>query len=350
MILNSMLGSGFGGLEKLFLDEVEMLPMAGMPARCAVRRGSPLARYARERNLPCDEILALSDWDPISVAGARTLVRRAAPKLVMCVGRKAHRLFGRAVGTSLPIVTMVQKRRFDRDFPHAGVLVAATHRRGTLIEDGVAPENIIVIPNSVRLPPPKADYAIAPGRPVTIVGLGRLHEKKGFGVLIKALRILAASAVAFDCSIAGEGPERASLQRAVDKAGLADRIKLPGWTDDVATYLSAADIFALPSFQEDFPLAVLDAMASGVPIVASRIDGPKDFLVDGETALIVPPNDAPALAEALSRLIADQGLRERLGRNARREAEQKYSFEAIGRRLVQALDNVLAGKPISFGA
>src|SRR5277367_2021520 len=160
MILNSMLGSGFGGLEKLFLDEVEMLPMAGMRARCVVRRGTPLVGYARERNLPYDEILALSDWDPISVAGARAVVRRVAPKLVMCVGRKAHRLFGRAIGASLPIVTMVQKRRFDRDFPYAGVLVAATHRRGTLIEDGVAPENIIVIPNSVRLPPPKANYAI----------------------------------------------------------------------------------------------------------------------------------------------------------------------------------------------
>jgi glycosyltransferase involved in cell wall biosynthesis len=268
----------------------------------------------------------------------------------MCVGRKAHRLFGRAVGNTLPIVTMVQKRRFDCDFPYAGVLVAATHRRETLIEDGVRAENVIVIPNSVRLPAPKDDYGIAPGQPVRIAGLGRLHEKKGYGVLIDALGILASRNIAFVCTIAGEGPERQALQRAIDKAGLTDRIKLPGWTDDIPTYLSAADIFALPSFQEDFPLAVLDAMASGVPMAASRIDGPKDFLVDGETALIVPPNDAPALAETLSRLIADQGLRERLGRNARREAEEKYSFDTIAKRLVHALSNVLAGKPISHGA
>jgi len=103
----------------------------------------------------------------------------------------------------------------------------------------------------------------------------------------------------------------------------------------------------LPSFQEDFPLAVLDAMASGIPIVASAIDGPKDFLVDGSTALLVPPNDPRALANATLRLIEDDSLRESLGRAARAEAEQRYSFAAVGRRLLRALDNVIAGRSIA---
>jgi glycosyltransferase involved in cell wall biosynthesis len=350
MILNCMLATGYGGLEKLFLDEIEMLPMAGLPARGLVARNSQLARYARERHLEFDQAVALSDWDPISVAAARRVLRQRAPELVMCVGRKAHRLMARSVRKHVPIVPMVQKRRFDRTLPYSGVLAAAEHRRLTLIADGVPEDKIIVIPNAVRLPAqPKTDYRERAGEPVKIVALGRLHEKKGFGVLIAAVKLLTARGIACSCAIAGEGPERQTLEARITSDAVAARVSLPGWTDNVPEFLATGDIFVLPSFQEDFPLAVLDAMASGMPIVASAIDGPKDFLVDGETALLVPPGDPSALADALALLIADASLRAKLGRSARRIAVETYSFEAIGRRLASALRNVLAGRAISSG-
>ena len=345
MILNCMFARGFGGLEKLFLDEIEMLFRAGMPTRGLVRQGSELERYARERGLPCEAIAVWTDWDPVSLARTRGVIRHEKPELIMCVGRTAHRLMARVSPRAIPIVPMVQKRRFDRRFRYNGVLVAAEHRRRTLIEDGVAAANIVVIPNAVRLPEPKSDYRLS--SPVKLAALGRLHEKKGYGVLIEALAQLTAKGLDYSCTIAGEGPERGDLEARIARSGLKERITLPGWTDQVAEFLSPADIFVLPSFQEDFPLAVLDAMASGMPIVASAIDGPKDFLVDGRTALLVPPNDATALAGALERLIKDDPLRESLGRAARAEAEQRYSFSAIGRRLAAALQNVLADRAIS---
>src|SRR5438132_4905294 len=326
MMLNCMFARGFGGLEKLFLDEIEMLLAAGMPARGLVRRGGALERYARDRGLAHDAISAWSDWDPISRARAGAVIRRVQPQLVMCVGRTAHKLMARVVPRSIPIVPMVQKRRFDRDFRHSGVLVAAEHRRHTLIEDGVAPENIVVIPNAVRMPKPKGDYRLS--SPVKLAALGRLHEKKGFGILIDAIAQLAAKRIDCSCVIAGEGPERDDLERRIAQAALQSRIILPGWTDRVAEFLSPADIFVLPSFQEDFPLAVLDAMASGMPIVASAIDGPKDFLADGKTALLVPPKNSQTLANAIERLIKDDSLRESLGRAAGAEAKQRYSFSA----------------------
>jgi glycosyltransferase involved in cell wall biosynthesis len=351
MILDCMLATGFGGLEKLFLDELEMLPPAGLDVRGVVRRGTQLVNYARDRGLPFDDIVALSDWDPFTLAQARGVVSRHNPDLIVCVGRKAHRTFARAVGSRIPIVTMVQKARFDRRLPYAGVLVAAEHRRRTLIADGVPAERIIVIPNAVRLPErPKRDFGIALNAPAKICGLGRLHEKKGYRVLIEALRRLTGHGTGFTCTIAGEGPEREALEKQVAGANLAQQIALPGWTDNVASFLLGADIFVLPSFQEDFPLAVLDAMSCGVPIVASRIDGPKDFLLDGETALIVPPNDPTALEDALNRLIANPSLRKKLGTNARRVAEENYGFPAIGRRLAAALNNVIAGRPIAAAA
>jgi glycosyltransferase involved in cell wall biosynthesis len=263
----------------------------------------------------------------------------------MTVGRTAHRLMARIAPKSIPIIPMVQKRRFDRGFRHDGVLVAAEHRRSTLIEDGVAAGNIAVIPNAVRMPKPKTDYRLS--SPVQLAALGRLHEKKGFGVLIDAIAQLSAIGIPCSCTIAGEGPERSDLETRLVQCGLKERVILPGWTDRVAEFLPRSDIFVLPSFQEDFPLAVLDAMACGMPIVASAIDGPKDFLVDGETALLVPPKEPHVLANALKHLIDDDSLRQRLGRAARAEAEQKYSLSAIGRRLSTALDNVLSGRSIS---
>jgi glycosyltransferase involved in cell wall biosynthesis len=350
MILNCMLAAGYGGLEKLFLDEIEMLPQSGLSARGLVARNGQLARYARERHLEFDQIFALSDWDPISIAGARRVLRHRAPELVMCVGRKAHRLMARSVTNQIPIVPMVQKRRFDRTLPYSGVLVAAEHRRLTLISDGVPADKIIVIPNAVRLPArPKGDYRKKDNEAANIVALGRLHEKKGLGVLIEAVKLLTTRGIACTCTIAGEGPERQTLEAKINGESMGGRVSLCGWTDEVPEFLATGDIFVLPSFQEDFPLAVLDAMASGLPIVASAIDGPKDFLVHGATALLVPPRDAHALADALTLLIADASLREKLGRTARRAAVENYSFEAVGRRLASALRNVLTGRAISSG-
>src|SRR5437773_2950008 len=106
MILNCMFARGFGGLEKLFLDEIEMLSLAGMPARGLVRCNSQLAGYARARGLEFEQISAWSDWDPISLARAHAVVRRLRPRLILCVGRNAHRLMARAAPRHIPIVCM----------------------------------------------------------------------------------------------------------------------------------------------------------------------------------------------------------------------------------------------------
>ncbi len=350
MILDCMLGTSFGGLEQVFLDQLTMLPAAGTMVRGVAQRGSPSAQRAAEAGLPCDEITILSEWDAFSLHRARAVVRQNAPRLLLCHGRRAHQVFARAMGKRLPIVAMVHKPRFDRNLPHTGVIVVAEHRRRSLIADGVSEEKIVVVPNAVPLPPtPKQSYDTKPGAPIKIAGLGRLHEQKGFPVLIEALRILADRQVPFTCAIAGEGPSRDLLTRAISDRGLERDVTLPGWIDKPAGFLMDADIFAFPSVLEDFPLALLEAMSCGLPIVSSRIDGPKDFLVDGETALLVPADDPAAHANALERLSGDAALRERLGRNVRALVERNYGVDSIGRRLASALSNVAAGRPIGEG-
>ncbi len=350
MILDCMLGSHFGGLEKIFLDQLEMLPTAGHSVLGLARQQSPASERAQKAGLPCATLRLYSDWDPISLARLRAFVGQARPDLALCHGRKAHRALAHAMGNTLPIAAMIHKFNFDKKLPAAAYLATAEHRRQTLIAAGLASEKIAVIPNAVRLPTkPKQDYGIASGAPLRIAALGRLHPKKGFEVLIAALERLAARNLAFTCAIAGEGPSRGALEAQIARASLDGRVSLGGWIDDVAGFLAQADVFAFPSFQEDFPLAVLDAMASGLPILSSHIDGPKEILVAGKTGVFFEPDDADGLAEGLARLAADRALRETLGRGARAEAEARYSFPAVGERLGQVLDNILAGRSAEAG-
>lgn len=343
MILNCMLAVQYGGTEKVFFDQLKMLPMAGMEVVGVSRPGGEATIRARKAGLPLEELTVWTEWDPITHARARAVVEKYNPALILCHGMKAHRIFAAAVGNSRPIVAMTHKPNFHRHLPCALYITVAEHRRRFMLERGVAPEMVKVVPNGVPVPSTfKTDYAIAPGRPVKIAAVGRLHEKKGFDVLIDALAQLKAKGIDADCTIFGEGALRGALEAQIARNGLNGRVSLPGWSDHLAELMLESDLFAFPSFQEDFPLVLLEAMSYAMPIVSSRIDGPKDFLRDGETALMVEPHDAGALAGALERLIGDQALREGLGTAARKQVESSYSFDIIARKLADTLSGVIA--------
>ena len=128
--------------------------------------------------------------------------------------------------------------------------------------------------------------------------LGRFVHKKGFDVLLHAAAHAAAQGATFRLEIGGDGPERSSLKALAARLGIGDRVTFCGWIDDVAAFLADADLFVLPSRIEPFGIVVLEAMACGVPIVATRVSGPLETL-DEHTALLVPSDDPAALAEAM---------------------------------------------------
>ena len=342
MILNCMLAMQYGGTEKVFVDQLKMLPMAGVAVVGVSRPGGEATVRAHDAGLPCEELKFLTEWDPITAARARAIVEKHNPALILCHGLRAHKVFADAVGHTRPIVAMTHKPGFHKDLPSELFITVAEHRRQFLIERGVPPDKVVVIPNGVPIPREyKTNYAIEAERPVKIAAVGRLHEKKGFDVLIEAARLLTVQGLRVKCTIRGEGPLRPQLEQQIAEANLQDRIALPGWSDNLKDLLLESDVFAFPSFQEDFPLVVLEAMSFALPIAASAIDGPKDFLRNGDTALLVPPHDPQALADALARLIGDQALRERLGKAARADVSKNYSFEAISHRLADTLNIVI---------
>ncbi|HZP88672.1 MAG TPA: glycosyltransferase [Burkholderiales bacterium] len=174
-----------------------------------------------------------------------------------------------------------------------------------------------------------------PGRPL-ILSVGRLRAKKGFGTLIAACALLRERGIAFDCEIVGYGEEQPNLAASIDAAHIGDRVRLVGTMNHTALVqrYAAAAIFAAPSQisadgdRDGIPNVMLEAMAMELPVVASRVSGIPEVIVDGVNGRLVEPGSATALADALSELLSSATLRERLGRSARRTVIEHFDNDS----------------------
>ena len=139
-----------------------------------------------------------------------------------------------------------------------------------------------------------------------IVCAARLEAEKGIGTLIEAMgRVVGDHPTV--CAIAGAGSQRDQIQRSIESANLTSRVRLLGFRDNVHSLMLAADVFVLPSPDEPFGLALVEAMALGKPVVACRSAGPLEIVADGDSGLLVPPGDGVAMADAISRLLKGPG-------------------------------------------
>jgi glycosyltransferase involved in cell wall biosynthesis len=192
--------------------------------------------------------------------------------------------------------------------------------RARLIEGGVPPAMIRVITSAVD---PEALYPQL-GRAATraqaglaseaslLLVVAALFQRKGVDVLLDALARLADDGLRPALWIAGQGPARPALEKQARELGLDHQVRFLGERGDIADLLAACDVFILPSRSEGLGVAALEAMAAGRAIVATRVGGLAEAVVDESTGLLVPPADPAALAGALARLLRDPALRARL--------------------------------------
>lgn len=157
------------------------------------------------------------------------------------------------------------------------------------------------------IPVSKTDFNTPMDAPV-IVCLGRLHASKAYDVLIKAI----VDVPSVHVWIAGEGPSRQDLETLVKESGVEDRVHFLGWRTDRSALLNAADICVFASRVEPFGTVFAQAWAQKTPVIVSDADGPKQFCRDGEDSLMVPKNNASALAAAINRLLSDASLQQKL--------------------------------------
>jgi len=197
------------------------------------------------------------------------------------------------------------------------------------IVPGLAEDRLEVVRlgvDCVALEPPQR--RVSDSATVHLVCTGRMVSAKGHRILLESVASLAAEGIAVSCALIGDGPERPALETLCGSLAIAGQVRFLGAMAHQATLaeVARADVFVLASFAEGLPVALMEAMALGVPCVSTAIAAIPELIQDGRNGLLVPPANPVALAAALRRLATDSQLRAELGRNARHTAEERYNL------------------------
>ncbi|MDY6866960.1 MAG: glycosyltransferase [Chloroflexota bacterium] len=191
-----------------------------------------------------------------------------------------------------------------------------------------------------------------PNQRPLIFSVSQLAERKGYPVLLEACKILAERGCDFDCMIAGDGPERAILERLREEYQLQDRVQLLGivFQEQLVDYLNQTDIFVLPCVtaangdMDGVPVALMEAMAMELPVISTYVSGIPELIEDGQSGLLVEERDAVALADAIQRLLEDQKLRQDLGKGGRCKVSQEYNIFDNAAQLASLFEHHLQTK------
>ncbi len=221
------------------------------------------------------------------------------------------------------------------------VCVSETELRAGIAAGVCVAVRSTVIPNAVEV-------GAAPRRArgsteaLRIVSVGRLAEPKDFSTLVTAFARLPAGTARL--RLVGDGPLRGPLELQIADLGLDGSLEFAGEVADVGPFLDEADVFVLSSRSEGMPLSVLEAMAAGLPVIASDVGGLREVVVEGETGFLVPPGDPGALAARLASLAGDSDLLELLGDGGRRRAEEHFSLPRWRERHIDLYRSLLDGR------
>jgi glycosyltransferase involved in cell wall biosynthesis len=287
--------------------------------------------------------------DPLGLVELVALIRRVRPDIVHVNSSKAG-VLGRiaAMLTRVPITMFTVHGWAFKAYsglasalyrladgllaPVTGVIVCVTEteRSTGLAARTCKAGRTVVIPNAVDVE--AAPRARHNGRPPRIVAVGRLAWPKDQRTLIHALARVRGR---FSALVVGDGPEAASLEAEIRALELESAVELCGARRDVPELLAGSDLFVLASRSEGGPISILEAMAAGLPVVASDVGGVGELVVDGTTGTLVPPADPDALAAALDHLLADPELRRRLGAAGLERARERFD---LGRLRAAHLD------------
>ncbi len=328
------------------------------------RRGGLACREGEARGFPVHALPMRSSLDLPAVFSLRRLFRRLSPDVLHFHTSRAHVLAAWA-SLGLPRSVRVATRRMDyplRQDPLTRFLYGkALHRvvaisqavRREILRLGIPQEKVILVPSGVEAerfrplreigPQEKEVARLALGLPSEGPWIGSAathHPRKGLDVLIQAAGFLARKGLSFRLLLAGRGPAGEDLKALARELKLQERVFFPGQVEPSEKIYRALDVFCLPSRKEGLGVAALEAMASGLPVAASRVGGLEESVLDGVTGFLVPPGDPLALAEALEKLLRDGDLRRRMGRAGAERVEEHYTARAMGegnRRIYQEL-------------
>ena len=321
---------------------------------------------AREQGIEVDVITERFRFDPSAIGELRRVVAQRHPDIIQTHMVKSHfliKLAGLArkypwiayhhgyTTTDLKMQAYNQLNRWSLPSATRVITVCDAFAK-QLSRTGVRPDRIVVCHNSVAAPRRvtneeqqvlKGKLGIAADERV-VLAVGRLSREKGHRNLIDAVAVLnrMESALKFRLVIVGEGPERESLERASREQGLSAQVLFIDHVEDVAPYYAIADALALPSHSEGSPNVLLEAMAAGVPVVATNVGGVPEIAIGDESALLVPPYDPQHFANALHRVLIDADLAQTLRANATARVASRFSPESYAQSLIRIYQEIVS--------
>ncbi len=346
-------GLTVGGTEGQLLEIASRLDRARFEVTvCALKESGPIASELRRRGIRVHALRGRGWWDVRVLYRLFRLIRAENPHIIhaflfwahmaaLVVGRLLHVPVLVSSYRDAPLWTGSVRRMADRvtaRWAQAVTCCSDAVRELAVTQLGGDPARYRTIHNGVDAgqftsceSPARAELGLREKLPV-VGTVCRLDEpKKGLSTLLEAMADMSASTGSDSCQllIVGDGPARSGLHALSRKLGIAPWVRFAGERHDVARVLSLMDVFVLPSRHEGFGIAILEAMAAGLPVVATNVGGIPEIVVDGETGLLVPPGDAPALANAIRYLLTHPAQAEAFGARGRRRARETFSIDAV---------------------
>jgi len=338
----------WGGGEEWMLAAATGLRARGHDAALVARPASAIATRARDAGLDVVAAAFASDADVLSFLRVLRACRARRVEAAVVNMDRVLRVAGCAA--RLAGVGVVLPRR-GSEFPlkpgpvyrwtytrvATGVIVNSRATGRTLLRDVPwrPAGRVHVLPNGIDADRfararSRGDVRRAldlPPDAAVLLTVGELTDRKNPTLVVEAAARLAARGLAARILFAGEGPERAAVERRARELGLPDRVHLLGFRDDVPDLLAACDVLVHPSRVEGFGYAVAEAMAAGRPVVATAASSLPEIVADGRTGILFPPDDADALADALAVYLGDPGRRARDGQRGRERVLAEFSRE-----------------------
>ncbi len=342
-----------GGAERHVVDLALTLHQKGYEVTVACSVSGSLARSLEEAGVPVRPLLDRKVKRRVSLGYTRELrrlVREARFDLVHAhVYASAAAAALASLGTGVPLVltehteALWQGRgarsvsRYVYWRARRVITVSSAIRRRLIERDGVHPSLITVVPNAVttaaRTPasPPELPAGLREGPLVGVVA--RLQPEKGLVHFLKAAARVAPSVPEACFVVVGDGPLRGELGALTERLGLRERVHFLGFRPDAREIAALMEVLVVPSLTEGAPLVVLEAMAAGVPVVASAVGGIPHQIQHETEGLLVPPGDPDALGDALLGLLRDPAYTRSLGEAGRRRAHSEFGYETMVRRI-----------------
>jgi glycosyltransferase involved in cell wall biosynthesis len=352
-ILHVISSGGMYGAEAVILNLARMMREGTHSSVLGVFANSAnpnlqLHEAATAEGIESHVIACNGQIDLTTVGAIRKLVRQTGADVVHAHGYKADIYTWLALrGRGVPLVstchTWYDTDRMVSLYGKVDRLVLRGYTRVVAVSDevkqrllgaGVREERISIVRNGIDLRPfaraiPSPADAVQPERDLVLGLVGRLAWEKGVDVFLAAAAQVAGEFSAARFVVAGDGPDREALAAQIAALGLRERAMLAGRRDDMAAVYASFDVMVSSSRQEGLPMAILEGMASGLPLVATAVGDVPTVVRDGVTGLLVPPDDAERLAAAMLELLRDAALRARLGAAARRLIAEEYSAQRM---------------------